>query len=124
MLAFGGVAAATYLLSLPLVAAVLLFVTASAIVMVGLQWQGWLGGDERLTAVSWMSDGRWVLSSANRKNIPATLSAGTRVGRRWLWLRWHTGRGQRSMLLLTGDALPAEIRRLSVRLRLESVPAT
>ncbi|MFC4312154.1 hypothetical protein ACFPN2_23940 [Steroidobacter flavus] len=124
VLALGGVAVATWLLPLPLVSAVLFFVTASAVVLLGLQWQGWLGGADRLTAVSWMSDGSWVLSSAHRKNIPATLGTDTRVGRRWLWLRWHTGQGQRSMLLLKGDALPAEIRRLSVRLRLESVSAT
>jgi hypothetical protein len=131
VLAFGGVAVATYLLSLPPLAAALFFVAASGVVMLGMQWQGWLGGADRLTAVSWLSDGGWALSTADLKNIPATLSADTRVGRHWLWLRWHSVRNfggacprQRSMLLLKGDALPAEIRRLSMRLRLESVSKT
>jgi hypothetical protein len=124
MLALGGVALTTMLLSLPLWFAV----TASAVVLFGFWRQGWLGGVDRLTTVSWLSDGSWILTRADRKNIPATLSAETRIGSRWLWLRWHTGcevegvrSGQRSMLLLKGDVLPAELRRLSVRLRLESV---
>lgn len=118
VLASGGVALSAMLLSQPLLLAAL------AIVLLGFWWQGWLGGADRLTTVSWLSDGSWVLTSANRKNIPATLSAETRIGSRWLWLRWHTGGAgsrQRSMLLLTGDVLPAELRRLGARLRLESV---
>jgi hypothetical protein len=115
------------LLSLPLLFAV----TASTVVLFGFWRQGWLGGADRLTTVSWLSDGSWILSSANRKNIPATLSAETRIGARWLWLRWHTGCEvggappcHRSMLILKGDVLPAELRRLSARLRLESVSST
>lgn len=124
VLAFGGVAAATHLLSLQPVSAALLFVTASAVVMLGLRSQGWLGGAGRLTTVSWLSDGSWVLTRADRKNIPATLSADSRVGTDWLWLRWHTRGGRPchcSMLILKGDVLPADFRRLGVRLRLESV---
>jgi hypothetical protein len=101
-----------------------LFVIAAAVVGLGLRWQGWLGGADRLTAVSWLSDGTWLLTSATRQNIPATLSADSRIGSHWLWLRWHTPGAQpchRSMLLLKGDVLPAEFRRLSARLRLESV---
>ena len=122
MLALGGVALTTMLLSLPLWFAV----TASAVVLFGFWRQGWLGGVERLTTVSWLSDGSWILTSADRKNIPATLSAETRIGSRWMWLRWHTGGAgprHRSMLLLKGDVLPAELRRLGARLRLESVSA-
>jgi hypothetical protein len=123
VLALGGVALTAMLLSLPLLFAV----TAAAVVLFGFWRQGWLGGADRLTMVSWLSDGSWMLTSADRKNIPATLSAETRIGSRWLWLRWHTGcevgggrAGGRSMLILKGDVLPAEIRRLSARLRLES----
>lgn len=128
VLAFGGVAMATWLLSLPPASAAFFFVTASAVVMAGLWWQGWLGGPARLTTVSWLSDGSWVLSRADRKNIPALLSAETRIGNGWVWLRWHNVRDvggvrprHRSMLILKGDVLPAELRRLSARLRLESV---
>lgn len=124
VLALLGVAAASLLLPVPLLSAVLLFVIAAAVVGLGLWWQGWLGGGDRLTAVSWLPDGSWVLTSATRKNIPATLSADSRIGSRWLWLRWHTSGarpGHRSMLILKGDVLPAELRRLSARLRLDSV---
>jgi hypothetical protein len=109
------------LLPLSPVTAALFFIIAAAVVLAGLWSQGWLGGAHRLTTVSWLSDGHWMLSSAARKNIPARLSAKSRAGSHWLWLGWHTGAGNRSMLLLTGDVLPTELRRLSVRLRLESV---
>ena len=118
-----GVAAATWLLPLPPLFAALFFAVAAGVVLVGLWSQGWLGGADRLTAVSWLSDGSWLLTSSNRKNIPASLSADSRVGAHWLWLRWHTGGGRRSLLLLKGDALPVEFRRFGVRLRLESVSA-
>ena len=123
-LALSGVAAAAMLLPIPPLFAALFFVVAAALVGFGLWWQGWLGGADRLTAVSWLSDGSWLLASAARKNIPARLSAGSRIGSRWLWLRWHTSGARprhRSMLILKGDVLPAELRRLSARLRLESV---
>jgi len=113
VLALGGVAVSAILLSLPALLVV------SAVVLFGFRSRGWLGGPDRVTAVSWLSDGRWILTGADRKNIPATLSADTRIGNGWLWLRWHTEREVRSMLLLKGDALPAEIRRLNARLRLE-----
>lgn len=123
-LALLGVAAAAMLLPIPPLSAALLFVVVAGAVGLGLWSQGWLGGAERLTAVSWSSDGSWLLTSATRKNIRATLSADSRIGSRWLWLRWHTPGvrpRQRSMLILKGDVLPAELRRLSARLRLESV---
>lgn len=123
-LALLGVAAAAMLLPIPPLSATLLFVIAAAAVGLGLWSQGWLGGADRLTAVSWLSDGSWLLASASRKNIPATLSADSRIGSRWLWLRWHISGARprhRSVLILKGDVLPAELRRLSARLRLESV---
>ncbi|GFE80795.1 hypothetical protein GCM10011487_27950 [Steroidobacter agaridevorans] len=123
-LALLGVAAAAMLLPIPPLAAALFFVIAASLVGFGLWWQGWLGGTDRLTAVSWLSDGSWRLASATRQNIPATLSASSRIGSRWLWLRWHIPGAHprhRSMLILKGDVLPAELRRLNARLRLESV---
>ena len=121
VLALLGVAAATMLLPLPPWSAVAFFGIAAALIGLGLWRQGWLGGADRLTAVSWLSDGRWLLASDTRKDISATLSSDSRVGSRWLWLHWHTNAGRRSMLIVKGDALPAEFRRLGVRLRLESV---
>lgn len=123
VLASLGAALAIALLPLRPVHTLVLIVTMAAAVLQASRSQGWLDGPNRLTAVSWLSDGRWLLTDATGKNIPATLSADSRVGGRWLWLRWHTEGGgppRRSMLLLKGDALPVELRRLSVRLRLES----
>jgi hypothetical protein len=121
VLALLGVASAAWLLPLPPLAAALFLVISAAVVVLGVWEQGWAGGADRLTTVSWLSDGSWQLTSTNRKNIPATLSADSRIGGDWLWLRWHTCRGRRSMLLLKGDILPAEFRRFGARLRLESV---
>jgi hypothetical protein len=125
VLALSGVGCAIALLSLPPAYAVPLFVLAAVAVIGGLWSQGWLGGAHRVTAVSWLSDGQWLLSSATQKNIPATLSEDSRIGSRWLWLRWHIAGASRarhrSLLLLKGDVLPAELRRLCARLRLESL---
>jgi hypothetical protein len=105
-------------------AARLFFVVAALLVLAGLQWHGWLGGVRRLTAVSWMADGTWRLADAEGKNFPATLSSESRAGSRWLWLRWHTEDvhvpKHRSMLLVEGDLNASDLRRLGVRLRLES----
>jgi hypothetical protein len=119
VLVFGGVVVTPLLLSLPLLFASLFAVTAAAVLALGFRSQRWLGGPGRLTTVRWLSDGRWILSSSERKNIPATLSPGTRLGHGWLWLRWRTDREVRSLLLLNGDAPAAELRRLNARLRLE-----
>jgi hypothetical protein len=121
VLALSIVAIVAILLPLPPMSAALFLVSAAAVVGLGLWGQGWLGGADRLTAVSWLSDGRWLLTSTARQNIPAALSADSRVGTHWLWLRWHTSLGCRSMLILKGDVLPAEFRRFGARLRLESV---
>jgi hypothetical protein len=121
VLALLGVASAAMLLPLPPGPALLFAVVVAALVGLGSWRQGWLGGADRVTTISWLSDGRWLLVGATGKNIPAILAADSRVGSRWLWLRWHTPAGRRSMLLVPGDVLPAEFRRLGVRLRLESV---
>lgn len=125
VLALLAVAIATSLLAPSHLLAALLFMIVSTLVMAGLWWHGWLGGVRRLTGVSWLSDGSWLLSGAGAA-IPATLSPHSRIGGRWLWLRWHTGAGmpgprQRSMLLVQGDLDSRDLRRLGVRLRLESV---
>jgi hypothetical protein len=118
-------AIAITLLALPPLTAALLFMIASTLVTAGLWWHGWLGGVRRLTAVSWLSDGRWLLTEVGR-TLPATLSPHVRVGSRWLWLRWHVDAGspgprRRSMLLVQGDIASRDLRRLGVRLRLDSV---
>lgn len=125
VLALLAMAVAASLLTLPALIAVLFLMIVTTIVMAGLWWHGWLGGARRLTGVSWLSDGSWLLSDAGR-SIPATLSADCRAGSHWVWLRWHVDTGVggprwRSMLLVQGDIDARDLRRLSVRLRLDSV---
>jgi hypothetical protein len=125
VLALLAAAIATNLLALSPLTAALSFMVAATVVVAGLWWHGWLGDVRRLTRVSWLSDGSWLLTEAGQA-IPATLSPDVRVGSRWLWLRWHIGAGipgprRRSMLLVQGDVNGRDLRRLSVRLRLESV---
>lgn len=99
------------------------FLAASAVVGSGLWWQGWLGGQRRLTNVSWLADGQWLLADARHSRMAAQLLEASRVGSRWLWLRWQvTGSSRprrRSLLLVQGDVAVFDLRRLSVRLRLE-----
>ncbi|MDY6946926.1 MAG: hypothetical protein SXG53_14515 [Pseudomonadota bacterium] len=123
VLAWLALAIATNLLALPPLTAVLLFMIASILVIAGLWWHGWLAGVRRLTGVSWLCDGSWLLSDAGR-TFRATLSPHVRVGSRWLWLRWHVDAGspgprRRSMLLVRGDICDQDLRRLGVRLRLD-----
>ncbi|MBL8264875.1 hypothetical protein [Steroidobacter sp.] len=113
---------ATHLLPLPTVTAAEISILAASIVAAGLWWHGWLGGVRRLTHVSRSSDGRWLLEQGAQA-APATLSEHSRVGSHWLWLGWHSAAGRpkrRFMLILQGDVLPAELRRLAVRLRLDA----
>lgn len=129
VLALLALAIATNLLPLPLALAALLYMIVATLVLAGLWWHGWLGGARRLTGVSRLADGRWLLTDAAQATLPAILSPHSRVGSHWLWLRWHIGAGadrgprRRSMLLVQGDIEGRHLRRLGVRLRLESVRA-
>jgi hypothetical protein len=112
----------------PLQAAVLSVLAAS---LVGWGWwrQGWLGGRSRLAAVSWLPDERWLLTDDRRISVLADLRADSRIGSHWLWLQWDTDPSsqrprRRSMLLFHGDIPADELRRLTVRLRLQSQVAS
>jgi hypothetical protein len=118
------VASALLLSSVTPLQAAVLFAFAAVGVCLGLWRQGWLGGERRLTSVSWLPDGRWLLADAGHASAPADLRADSRVGSRWLWLRWnadcpHRPR-RRSLLLVRGDIPNPDLRRLVVRLRLEA----
>lgn len=125
IVALVAVAVASALLpwSTPLQAAVFA-AGAAAVVLLGLWRQGWLGGEHRLTTLSWLPDGRWLLADARHPSMPADLLGGSRVGSRWLWLRWNVTDSRRSycrsMLLVHGDIPALDLRRLVVRLRLQS----
>jgi hypothetical protein len=129
-LAVLALAIATGLFDLSLPLAILLFLSASTLVIAGLWCHGWLGGAHRLTGVRCLPDGRWMLTEAGFADLPAALSPQSRVGDRWLWLRWDVEAGaraatrgprRRSMLLFQGDLAGRDLRRMTVRLRLESV---
>lgn len=126
VLALLALAACSALLPAPSHLAAAFVILACALLAAGLWWHGWLGGVRRLTQIRRNADGRWLLSDGRQENIPAHLCPDSRVGSHWLWLRWRTdgaGGGPRccSMLILQGDVAGNELRRLGVRLRLESV---
>src|SRR5689334_10704794 len=82
------------------------FMLVTTTVIAGLWLHGWLGGARRLARIAWLPDGRWQLRDARHTDVIAELRADSRVGARWLWLRWNAGsawRPQPSMLLVHGD---------------------
>lgn len=128
VLALLALAMTTGLLDLPAMASALFFMITAMLTTAGLWWHGWLAGARRLTGISWLADGSWLLTEGGGPAICASLSPHSRVGSRWLWLRWHTAEGarrpqRRSMLVLQGDLDDRDLRRLGMRLRLDSVSA-
>ena len=106
-------------------AASFIFVTAA--VIAGLWMHGWLGGARRLARIARLPDGRWQLRDARHTDVIAELRSDSRVGARWVWLRWNAESAwarRRSMLLVHGDLPAADLRRLIVRLRLDACPQT
>jgi hypothetical protein len=88
----------------------------------GLWRAGWIGSRHRIVGLRWVADGRWLLTDSRENALAGELSAGTRLARNALWLRWTTPHGrQRSMLLAPGDLPPSQLRALRVRLRIEAL---
>ncbi len=82
---------------------------------------GVFGGARRILGVTLLADGGWSVTDGRGAHC-MRLSAGTRIGRGWLWLRWMPDSGalcsSSRWLLLTAADLPAEdLRRLQVYLR-------
>jgi hypothetical protein len=128
VLALLGLIAAAMLLFPPTsVVSSALFAFVTAAVIAGLWLHGWLGGPHRLARIAWLPDGRWQLRDARHTDVVAQLRADSRVGARWLWLRWNAESAwarRPSMLLVHGDLPTADLRRLVVRLRLDACPQT
>lgn len=83
---------------------------------------GWLGHANRIQAIVWGTDGRWVLTDARGRRFDAALDDASRVWPQIAWLRWRSDEGlfrPRSMLLTRLDLAPSDLRRLVVRLRLD-----
>jgi hypothetical protein len=88
----------------------------------GLWRAGWIGSGHRIVGLRWLADGRWLLADSRENEFAGELSAGTRLARNALWLRWKTPRGrQRSMLLAPGDMPASQLRALQIRLRIEAL---
>lgn len=91
---------------------------AGCIVAAGFYHAGWWCGPRRIQRVIWDSEGRWLLVDARGREREACLAAETRTALGCVWLRWQTT-APRSLLLLPCDVPTAELRRLSVRLRID-----
>ena len=103
------------------------FILVTAAAGAGLWLHGWLGGARRLARIARLPDGRWQLRDVRHTDVIAQLRADSRVGARWLWLRWNAESAwprRPSMLLVHGDLPTADLRRLIVRLRLDGCPQT
>lgn len=120
VLALLGLAGAGALLPLATwqVGAVFILVTVAAVA--GLWLQGWLGGARRLARIDWLPDGRWRLRDARHTDVTAELRPDSRIGAHWLWLRWQAGARRPSIFLIHGDLPDSDLRRLTVRLRLDA----
>jgi hypothetical protein len=76
-------------------------------VALGLWRAGWIGSSRRITDLRWP---------------PGELSAGTRVFRDAVWLRWSSSTGTPCAMFLTRGDLPAgQLRALSVHLRIATL---
>ncbi|HEY5806678.1 MAG TPA: hypothetical protein VIT67_01855, partial [Povalibacter sp.] len=60
----------------------------SATVLTGFRQAGWLGGEDTLFAVTWRSDGGWLLCDARGRNFEAALRPDSRMSPKAVWLRW------------------------------------
>lgn len=94
------------------------------IVAAGLHRAGWTRrAGHRLSRVSWLADGRWLLTDESNRTMQCLLvCSDARVVSRGVWLRWRPVGGslQASPSLLLGphDLAQTPLRRLIVRLRL------
>ena len=91
---------------------------AACTVAAGFYRAGWWSGPHRIQRVIWDADGCWLLVDRSGRRREVRLAADTRTGPGCVWLRWQTT-APRSLLLLPCDASADELRRLSVRLRID-----
>jgi hypothetical protein len=90
---------------------------AASVVAAGFYRAAWWSGPRRLERVIWDQEGYWLLMDASGRTREVQL-AQTRLGPGCAWLHWHTSRPH-TLLLMTGDVPADQLRRLSVRLRID-----
>lgn len=120
-------ALAPFMAGLPGDVSMLCALAATLLIGSGLRRAGWLRPEGGIAAMSWLADGRWLLTDRRGRAVEGVLRSESRVGRRGVWLRWDVsthesgrpGVARRSLLLAGGDMPANELRRLIVRLRLE-----
>lgn len=91
---------------------------AAAVVAAGFYRACWWSGPQRLERVILDAEGHWLLFDASGRVREARLASDTRFGPGWVWLRWQAS-VPHSLLLLPCDAPPDQLRRLSMRLRID-----
>ena len=87
-------------------------------VVAGFHHAGWWRGPRRIERVIWSSDGEWLLIDASGRKREVQLATDTRMGPGCVWLHWQTTRPH-TLLLLLCDVSADQLRRLSVRLRID-----
>jgi len=97
-------------------------IAAGLAVALGFWRSGWIGTRYRLTRITWMADGRWLLAAHGGNPVEAVLSSASRRGTGLAWLRWQAPHGH-SILLTRGDLAAGELRRLVVRLGIDRLQA-
>jgi hypothetical protein len=96
----------------------LLGVVLAAVSIAAFYRAGWLAGARRVERVIWDREGNWMLQDAAGRMRETHLRADTRIGPGCLWLRWQLT-SPHTMLLIAGDIPADQLRRLSVRLRID-----
>jgi hypothetical protein len=91
---------------------------AAAVVAAGFYRAAWWPGPHRIERVIWDQEGYWFLMDASGRTREVQLAADTRLGPGCVWLHWHTCRPH-SLLLMKSDLPADQLRRLSVRLRMD-----
>lgn len=91
---------------------------AAGVVAAGFYRAAWWLGPRRIERVIWDQEGYWFLTDASGRTREVQLAGDTRLGPGCIWLHWQTRRPH-SVLLMQGDVPADQLRRLSVRLRID-----
>jgi len=114
---------APLLFDLQAIVSILVSAIIACVVCIGLRRMGWVGASRRIVRVSWLADGRWMLSDGEDRVAECDLCRGTRAAPGLVWLHLRSvpvPRRNFYMLLTRRDGLEDALRRLVVRLRLDA----